>query len=107
MSYVILLDTMGDGLRTLEPDIDVYSEDELEDAIKGVLMELVEEYYGSDISEKDFESITDQIVICEIVNKDEMINNMLKEQIKSNNSDEDEYQTYLKLKEKYEKWVSI
>ena len=120
MPYIILRDTFGDGLEII-PDIgiDVYNDDELDDAICYSARYIVDEDGYEDLNSyiddhKDV-PIEETLVICEIKNSvfirtDEEeydidvrkhIKNVLQEQIKKEN--EKEYKQYLKLKKKFEK----
>lgn len=109
MTYIILRDTLGDGLEQI-PNIDLWVIDKEQlpewtlDAADIIMgddgYESVTEY------EKDGPKIEDEIVICEILGEidgvpiDKWIRHQVVEgKIKKSN---EEYQDYLRLKEKFE-----
>jgi hypothetical protein len=111
MTYIILRDTFGDGLETISNiGVDVIEKHQLDEYICAAA-EIVanEEGYGS-VSEYINESricMGETLVICEIVgelkgkNADTYVLDVLKAQEEKENTEE--YELYLKLKEKFEK----
>jgi len=111
MTYIILRDTFGDGLETISNiGLDVIENHHLNEYICDAA-EIV-------ANEEGYESVSDYnndrnismggtLVICEIVGElrgksvDTYILDVLKEQEEKENSEE--YETYLRLKEKFEK----
>lgn len=114
MSYIILRDTFGGGLETISNiGLEVIDAHQLEDYIcDAVEITLAEDGYES-LSE--YEERWDEganpmgkiLVICEVLDKfkgissDVYIQDVLKN--KQDQKDAEEYQLYLKLKEKFEK----
>ena len=111
MTYIILRDTFGDGLETISNiGVDVIEKHQLNEYICAAA-EIVanEEGYGS-LSEYIKESricMGETLVICEIVEtiKDKSVYtyvlDVLQQQEEKENTEE--YELYLKLKEKFEK----
>jgi hypothetical protein len=114
MSYIILRDTFGRGLETISNiGLEVIDEHQLDDFIcDAAEITLAEDGYES-LSE--YEERWDEganpmgkiLVICEVLDKfkgissDVYIQDVLKN--KQDQKDAEEYQLYLKLKEKFEK----
>lgn len=98
-SYIIVFDTFGDAIDLGEVDI-YHSEEELKEGI-------VEAYYripdhnNEDVSEDkvDFDVIED-MVICKVVDMADYAKGVVQEYLDKQTSDD--YQTYLKLKERFE-----
>jgi len=103
MTYIILRDTFGNGLTTFNSsELELYSKDQLEEGILAAaqgVYEYEEEHAPLVIS--------DAIVICEIMDtidgtyaSDYIRNLIVESKIKQST---EEYELYLKLKEKFEK----
>jgi hypothetical protein len=112
MTYLILRDTFGDGLTTFRStELEIHGIDQLEEAVVAVAQELLDQDGVDSVCEYEEEHaplvISDAIVICEIVDNIEgadttnYIRNLIVES-KVKQSVE-EYELYLKLKEKFEK----
>ena len=111
MTYIILRDTFGDGLETISNiGVDVIEKHQLNEYICAAA-EIVanEEGYGS-LSEYIKEStlcMGETLVICEIVEtiKDKSVDTYVLDVLKgqSEKENKEEYELYLKLKEKFEK----
>lgn len=99
--YLVIKDTMGEGLEPFSEGLDIYDgEDQLKEAILMAADELLrEEGYGEIL-------LIDQIVIVEldtdekILERQKLIRKTLEDCNKKQN--DEEYQTYLRLKEKFE-----
>ena len=109
MTYIILRDTLGDGLEQI-PNIDlcVIDKEQLPEwTLEAAEIIMNDEGCGSVIEyEMDGPKIEDEIVICEILGEidgvpiDKWIRHQVVEgKIKKSNK---EYQEYLRLKEKFE-----
>ena len=105
--YIILRDTFGDGLETF-PDIEldvVRSKEELPVYVTGAFDWMVSDDEGG-CEDVDFYDLN-EIVICEILDKIDGVDTAtwVKQQIikTKKEADDEEYQQYLKLKEKFEK----
>lgn len=102
-SYIIVLDTLGDGLRSFDSyGIDIYhSEEELKFGI-------VESYYkatdilglDSEDSPKKNKLAIESMVVCEVSNMEGYVIQTVKQHLRKEK--DEEYQTYLRLKEKFE-----
>jgi threonine dehydratase len=111
MTYIILCDTFGNGLETISDiGVDVIEKHELNDYICAAADIVANEEGYESVSEYIKESricMGETLVICEIVEElkgksvDTYILDVLKEQEEKQNSED--YQLYLKLKEKFEK----
>ena len=114
MTYIILRDTFGRGLETISNiGLEVIDEHQLDDFIcDAAEITLAEDGYESlsEYEERWDESANPMgkiLVICEVLNKfkgtssDVYIRDVLKN--KQDQKDAEEYQLYLKLKEKFEK----
>ena len=114
MTYIILRDTFGRGFETISNiGLEVIDEHQLDDYIcDAVEITLQEDGYES-LSEYEerwddgANPMGEIIVICEIVEtiKDKNVDNYIRDVIKKQEEKQnnDEYETYLKLKEKFEK----
>lgn len=104
-SYVIVFDTFGEGLRSIDfGEVEIYhSEEELKNGI-------VEAYYripdcNNDVSEGvsedkvDFDVI-EAMVICKVVDMADYAKEVVQDYLNKQTSEE--YQTYLKLKERFD-----
>jgi hypothetical protein len=112
MTYIILKDTLGNGLTTFNSsELELYSKDQLEEGILAAAQDLFDEEGLDSVYEYEEEHaplvIGDAIVICEIVDTidgtytSNYIRNIIVEnKIKQST---EEYELYLKLKEKFEK----
>ena len=110
MTYIILRDTFGDGLETI-PNIgvDAIDEHQLNDYIWGAAQTILSEDGYSTVDEYEEENIRmfDTLVIFKIVDKfsgefvGKYIQDVLNTQEEKQNKED--YETYLKLKEKFEK----
>lgn len=101
-SYIIVYDTFGDGLRSLEfGDVDIYhSEDELKEGI-------IEAYYripdcnNDDVSEDKVDrQVIEAMVVCKVVDMNDYAREVVQSYLDKQASEE--YQTYLKLREKFD-----
>jgi hypothetical protein len=112
MTYIILRDTFGDGLTTFSSSgLELYDKDQLEEGILAAAQDLFDEDGVDSVYEYEEEHaplvISDAIVICEIVDtidgtyaSDYIRNHIVESKIKQSTED---YELYLKLKEKFEK----
>lgn len=101
-SYVIVFDTFGEGLRSIDfGEVEIYhSEEELKEGI-------TEAYYripdcnDKDVSEDkvDFDVI-EAMVICKVVDMADYAKDVVQSYLDEQASEE--YQTYLKLKERFD-----
>jgi hypothetical protein len=110
MTYIILRDTFGDGLETISNiGVDVIEEHQLDEYICNAAEILLDEDGWDGVEAYDEENIpmSETLVICEVVgelkgkNVDTYIRDVLKEKEQKENTEE--YELYLKLKEKFEK----
>jgi hypothetical protein len=112
MTYIILKDTFGNGLTTFNSSkLELYGKDQLEEGILAAAQDLLDADEVDSVYEYEEEHaplvIGDAIVICEIVDTidgtytSNYIRHLIVEsKIKQSN---EEYELYLKLKEKFEK----
>jgi hypothetical protein len=112
MTYIILKDTLGNGLTTFNSsELELYSKDQLEEGILAAAQDLFDEEGVNSVYEYEEQHaslfISDAIVICEIVDtidgtyaSDYIRHLIVESKIKQSN---EEYELYLKLKEKFEK----
>lgn len=110
MTYIILRDTFGDGLKTISNiGVDVIEEHQLDEYICAAAEIILTEggYENIDAHDKENEPMGGILVICEILgevkgkNVRNYIQDVLQQQEKKENTEE--YDLYLKLKEKFEK----
>lgn len=110
MTYIILKETHGRGLTTFNSvGLEVYDKDQLEEAVATAAQELLDEGACETVEEYDnmyaFITISNTIVICEIVEKIGCISveNYIKEVVKQREDTErkERYELYLKLKEEF------
>ena len=112
MTYIILRDTFGDGLETISNiGVDVIEKHQLDEYICAAAQSIIDEdgWDGLEGYNGDEETIPmgETLVICEILGElkgksvDTYINDLLEEREKQSNTEE--YELYLKLKEKFEK----
>ena len=112
MTYIILRDTFGRGLETISNiGLEVIEEHQLDEYISAAaeITLLEDDQYCciSDYHDDGNLSMGEILVICEIVETikdksvDTYIRDVLKGQVKKENKEE--YELYLKLKEKFEK----
>ena len=114
MTYIILRDTFGRGLETISNiGLEIIEEHELDDYICDTTEIILEEVGYESLSEYEKKwddganPIGDEIVICEIVgelkgkNVDTYIRDVLTQ--KEEEKNKEDYELYLKLKEKFEK----
>lgn len=110
MTYIILRDTFGSGLKPFTSlGFEVYNKDQLEEAVVAAAQELLDEDWVETMEEYDnmYASITisNTIVICEIVEKvgcmsvENYINEVVKQ--KEDTGRKERYKLYLKLKEEF------
>lgn len=101
-SYIIVFDTFGEGLRSIDfGEVDIYhSEEELKDGI-------IEAYYripdcnNEDVSEDKVDrSVIEAMVICKVVDMDDYAREVVQNYLDAQTSEE--YQTYLRLKERFD-----
>jgi len=110
MTYIILRDTFGRGLETISNiGLEIIEEHELDDYICDATEIILEEVGYEILSEYEADGanpIGEEIVICEIVGElkgksvDTYILDVLKG--KEEKQNKEEYELYLKLKEKFE-----
>ena len=110
MTYIILRDTFGDGLETISNiGVDVIEKHQLNEYICAAAeIILAEDGYESIIAyDEENEPMGETLVICEILdevkgkNVCNYIGDVLQQQEEKENTEE--YELYLKLKEKFEK----
>lgn len=110
MTYIILRDTFGDGLETISNiGLDVIEDHQLDEYICDAAEIVANEDYASvsDYHDDGNISMGKVLVICEIVGElkgksvDTYILDVFKGQEEKQNKEE--YELYLKLKEKFEK----
>jgi threonine dehydratase len=110
MTYIILRDTFGRGLETISNiGVDVIEEHQLDEYICAAADIILAEdgWDGVDAYDEDNVPMGETLVICEILgelkgkNVDTYIQDVLKN--KEEQKDAEEYQLFLKLKEKFEK----
>jgi len=110
MTYIILRDTFGAGLTTFNSSgLELYSKDQLEEGVVAAAQELLDADGIDSVYEYEEDHaplvISDAIVICEIMDtidgtyaSDYIRNLIVESKIKQSN---EEYELYLKLKEKF------
>ena len=110
MTYIILRDTFGDGLETISNiGVDVIEEHQLNEYICAAAEIILAEdgYESINAYDEENEPMGETLVICEIVGElkgksvDTYILDVLQQQEEKENTEE--YDLYLKLKEKFEK----
>jgi threonine dehydratase len=110
MTYIILRDTFGNGLETI-PNIgvDVIEEHQLDDYIWDAAKTILAEDGYATVTDYDEENIalSETLVICEILEKlkDKTVPYYIDEVLMKRETEYtvEEYELYLKLKEKFEK----
>ena len=111
MTYIILRDTFGDGLETISNiGVDVIEEHQLNEYICAAA-EIIANEEGYETLNTYIEESTlcmgETLVICEIVEtiKDKSVDTYVLDVLKgqSEKENKEEYELYLKLKEKFEK----
>jgi hypothetical protein len=110
MTYIILRDTFGRGLETI-PNIglEVIDFHQLDDYIcDAAEITLAEDGYDkADAYDEENEPMGETLVICEVLDKigTQNVVSYIQDAIrnKENNKNEEDYELYLKLKEKFEK----
>ena len=110
MTYIILRDTFGDGLETISNiSVDVIEEHQLDEYICAAAEIILAEdgYESINAYDEENEPMGETLVICEILeelkgkNVSNYIGDVLQQQEEKENTEE--YDLYLKLKEKFEK----
>lgn len=110
MTYIILRDTFGDGLETISNiSVDVIEEHQLDEYICAAAEIILAEdgYESINAYDEENEPMGETLVICEILdevkgkNVCNYIGDVLQQQEEKENTEE--YELYLKLKEKFEK----
>jgi hypothetical protein len=110
MTYIILRDTFGSGLKPFTSlGFKVYNKDQLGEAVAVAAQKLLDEEACENMEEYDnmyaFITISNTIVICEIAEKvgDINVENYIKEVVKQKEGTErkERYELYLKLKEEF------
>ena len=108
MTYIILYDTFGSGLKPFTSlGLEVYNKDQLREAVVAAAQELLEAESCETMEEYDnmyaFITISNTIVICEIVEKvgDISVENYIKEVVKQKEGTERKgrYKVHLKIKD--------
>jgi len=111
MTYIILRDTFGDGLETISNiGLEVIEEHQLDEYISAAaeITLLEDDQYCciSDYHDDENLSMGETLVICEIAEtiKDKNVDNYIRDVLKAQEEKEnkEEYELYLKLKEKFE-----
>lgn len=115
MTYIILRDTFGNGLETISNiRLDMIKNHQLNEYICDAAEIVANEDGYESVSQyikEDRICMGETLVICEIVEElkgksvDTYILDVLKGQEEKQNSED--YQLYLKLKEKFEKWMCL
>ena len=111
MTYIILRDTFGGGLETISNiGLEVIDEHQLDNYICDAAEIILAEYGHESLSEYDEDGYTpmgETLVICEVLNEFKGVSsNVYIQDVLKNKEDQkevEEYQLYLKLKEKFEK----
>ena len=119
MTYIILRDTFGGGLETISNiGLEVIDAHQLEDYIcDAAEILLVEDDQYATVSDYDDDGNTpmreklvilrETLVICEVLDKigNQKVDSFIQDALtnKENQKNEEEYELYLKLKEKFEK----
>jgi threonine dehydratase len=110
MTYIILRDTFGDGLETISNiGVDVIEKNQLDQYICDAAEIILAEDGWDGVEAYDEENIPmgETLVICEIVEtiKDKSVDTYIRDVLKKQKEKEnkEEYELYLKLKEKFEK----
>ena len=110
MTYIILRDTFGDGLETISNiGVDVIEKHQLNEYICAAAEIILAEdgYESINAYDEENEPMGETLVICEILdevkgkNVSNYIGDVLQQQEEKENTEE--YELYLKLKEKFEK----
>lgn len=110
MNYIILRDTFGDGLETISNiRLDVIEKHQLNEYICAAAEIILAEdgYESINAYDEENQPMGETLVICEIVGElkgksvDTYILDVLQQQEEKENTEE--YDLYLKLKEKFEK----
>ena len=110
MTYIILRDTFGDGLETISNiGVDVIEKHQLNEYICAAAEIILAEdgYESINAYDEENEPMGETLVICEILdevkgnNVCNYIGDVLQQQEEKENTEE--YELYLKLKEKFEK----
>jgi hypothetical protein len=110
MTYIILRDTFGRGLETISniglEVIDFHQLDEyIYDAAEMIFAE--DDWDGVDAYDEENVPMGETLVICEVLDKigTQNVVSYIQDAIrnKENNKNEEDYELYLKLKEKFEK----
>jgi len=110
MTYIILRDTFGRGLETISNiGVDVIEKHQLDEYICAAAEIILADdgYESMDTYDEENEPMGETLVICEIVeelkgkNVSNYIQDVLQQQEEKENTEE--YDLYLKLKEKFEK----
>ena len=110
MTYIILRDTFGRGLETISNiGLEVIEEHQLDEYISAAAEIILDEDGWDGVEAYDQENIPmgETLVICKIVEtiKDKNVDNYILDVLKAQEEKEntEEYELYLKLKEKFEK----
>jgi len=111
MTYIILRDTLGCGLKTISNiGLDVFEKDQLDEYICHAAEIIADEDGYGDLSNylEHAPCIGDSLAICEILTKTEFgtpvsdyVFDVVEE--RKNEKEKEEYELYLKLKEKFDK----
>ena len=110
MTYIILRDTLGCGLKTISNiGLDVFEKDQLDEYICHAAEIIADEEGYEDLNTYVEEStlpMEETLVICEIVEtiKDKSVDTYIKDVLKGQveKENKEEYELYLKLKEKFD-----
>jgi hypothetical protein len=111
MTYIILRDTLGRGLKTISNiDLDVFEKDQLDEYICDAAEIIADEDGYGDLSNylEHADCVGDSIVICEILTEikfgttvSDYVFGVVEK--RKNEKEKEEYELYLKLKEKFDK----
>jgi hypothetical protein len=110
MTYIILRDTLGCGLKNISNiGLDVFEKDQLDEYICHAAEIIADEEGYEDLNTYIEEStlpMEETLVICEIVEtiKDKSVDTYIKDVLKGQveKENKEEYELYLKLKEKFD-----
>jgi hypothetical protein len=95
--FILYSDYKGIESDYLEP---YEGEENLKDGIVSTFNHFLQDRY-EDPTEEDYEEVMDNIIICEEVDKSDLIKQTIQKYLKQ--SDDEEHKEYLRLKKKFEK----
>lgn len=110
MTYIILRDTFGRGLETISNiGLEVIDAHQLDEYIFAAAEIILAEdgWDGVDAYDEENVPMGETLVICEVLDKigNQKVDSFIQDALtnKENQKNEEEYELYLKLKEKFEK----